>query len=153
MSRGLTAMSVCQAARSDASAAAAAQMEVAARSQEKLEGHLAVLRATAADCQVLASCSRSYPSPGSYSISYSAGCMTIFCALPERKAEAIALMQTRAEAAEKELAHVKEKAWAIMEEKDAQIRVARVSALPNISLCKPCRGRHCTTACMGLQRE
>ena len=56
--RGLTEMFVCQAARSEASAAAAAQMESAARSQEKLEGHLAVLRATAADCQVLASCSR-----------------------------------------------------------------------------------------------
>lgn len=43
---------MCQAARSEASAAAAAQMESAARSQEQLEGHLAVLRATAADCQV-----------------------------------------------------------------------------------------------------
>lgn len=37
-------------------------------------------------------------------------------------------MQTRAEAAEKELAHVKEKAWKIMEEKDAQLKAARVSA-------------------------
>lgn len=39
-------------------------------------------------------------------------------------------MQTRAEAAEKELAHVKEKAWAIMEQKDAQLKAARVSAVP-----------------------
>ena len=43
---------VCQAARSEASTAAVSQMESAARSQEQLEGHLAVLRATAADCQV-----------------------------------------------------------------------------------------------------
>lgn len=60
--RGLMAVFACQAARSEASAAAAAQMEAAARSQEQLEGHLAVLRATAADCQVPASCSRLYPS-------------------------------------------------------------------------------------------
>ena len=39
--------------------------------------------------------------------------------------------QTRAEAAEKELAHVKEKAWKIMEEKDAQLKAARVSASQN----------------------
>jgi hypothetical protein len=37
------------------------------------------------------------------------------------------LVQTRAEAAEKELAHVKEKAWKMMEEKDAQLKAARVS--------------------------
>ena len=52
---------MCQAARSEASAAAAAQMESAARSQEQLEGRLAVLRATAADCQVPASCPRLHP--------------------------------------------------------------------------------------------
>lgn len=42
------------------------------------------------------------------------------------------MAQTRAEAAEKELAHVKEKAWAIMEEKDAQLRAARVSILDSV---------------------
>ncbi len=35
-------------------------------------------------------------------------------------------MQARAEAAEKELAAVKERAWALMEEKDSQLQAARV---------------------------
>ena len=39
-------------------------------------------------------------------------------------------VQTRAEAAEKEVAHVKEKAWKMMEEKDAQVKAAKVSAPP-----------------------
>ena len=42
---------------------------------------------------------------------------------------------------------MKEKAWAIMEEKDAQLRAARVSTLQYILSCQPCRGCHCTTAC------
>ena len=37
-------------------------------------------------------------------------------------------VQTRAEAAEKEVAHVKEKAWKMMAEKDAQLEAAKVSA-------------------------
>jgi len=41
-----------QAARLQASAFAESQMEAATQAQEKLEGHLAVLRATAADWQV-----------------------------------------------------------------------------------------------------
>ncbi len=43
-------------------------------------------------------------------------------------------MQTRAEAAEKEVAQVKEKAWKMMEEKDAELRSAKVSATPSASL-------------------
>ena len=35
-------------------------------------------------------------------------------------------MQARAEAAEKDLAAVKERAWALMEEKDAQLQAAKV---------------------------
>ena len=38
---------------------------------------------------------------------------------------------------------MKEKAWAIMEEKDAQLRAARVSALLYRFSCQPCRDRHC----------
>ncbi len=41
-----------QQARAEAAGMAAAQVQVAAQAQEKLEGHLAVLRATAADWQV-----------------------------------------------------------------------------------------------------
>lgn len=39
-------------ARAEAAGVAAAQVQAAAQAQEKLEGHLAVLRATAADWQV-----------------------------------------------------------------------------------------------------
>ncbi|CAL5220735.1 g2793 [Coccomyxa viridis] len=72
-----------QGARAEASAVAEAQMAAATQAQERLEGHLAVLRATAAD------------------------------------------WQTRAEAAEKEVAQVKEKAWRMMEEKDAELRASK----------------------------
>ena len=41
-----------QQARTEAAGMAAAQMHAAGQAQEKLEGHLAVLRATAADWQV-----------------------------------------------------------------------------------------------------
>ena len=41
-----------QQARSEAAGVAAAQLQAAAQAQQKLEGHLAVLRATAADGQV-----------------------------------------------------------------------------------------------------
>ena len=41
-----------QGARAEASAVAEAQMAAATQAQERLEGHLAVLRATAADWQV-----------------------------------------------------------------------------------------------------
>ena len=42
---------------------------------------------------------------------------------------------------------MKEKAWAIMEEKDAQLRAARVSILQHPFSCLSCRGRFCITAC------
>ena len=46
--------------------------------------------------------------------------------------------QTRAEAAEKEVAHVKEKAWKMMADMEAQLKatkVAKVSVLPLHHLC------------------
>ena len=45
-----------------------------------------------------------------------------------RLSEQARYVQTRAEAAEKEVAHVKEKAWKMMAEKDAQLEAAKVSA-------------------------
>ena len=40
----------------------------------------------------------------------------------------LAMWQARAEAAEREMAAVKQRAWALMEEKDAQLQAARVSS-------------------------
>jgi hypothetical protein len=47
-----------------------------------------------------------------------------------------AYVQARTEAAEKDLATVKERAWALMEEKDAQLQAAKVRVVTQIMISK-----------------
>ena len=69
-----------QGARAEASTVAEAQMAAAAQAQERLEGHLAVLRATAADWQVQPASQQhqiSHPASTKALQASSAGCVDV----------------------------------------------------------------------------